>query len=131
MDISKIADSYRVAVPQANNRKDKAFRQILDLKLSEINATTVPSSVKNKTDIIEHSDNILNLLDDYTNSLTNPAKTLKDIEPLVESIEKEVGFFEAGIADKIHDDKELNKLTKDLTVIANVAAYKFHRGDYI
>ncbi len=132
MDISKIGNSYQAEVSQSNKiDKDNEFRQIFDRKLNEINATTIPTTVDSKADALEHSDKILNLLDDYTRELTNPAKTLKDIEPLVESIEKEVSLIEAKVADKVHNDKELDKLIKDLAVIANVAAYKFHRGDYI
>jgi len=40
-------------------------------------------------------------------------------------------LIEAEAADKVHQDQELEKFVQDLAVTANVAALKFHRGDYI
>jgi len=77
------------------------------------------------------SDKILHMLDDYARELTDPAKTLKDIEPLVESIRKEVNSIEAEAAEKVYNDNELESIIKDLAITANVAIFKFHRGDYV
>jgi len=63
--------------------------------------------------------------------LTDPSKTLKAIEPLVESIKKEVNTIEAEAAEKVDNDNELERIIKDLTITANVAIFKFHRGDYV
>ena len=71
------------------------------------------------------------MLDDYVRELTDPVKTLKDIEPLVESIRKEVNSIEAEAAEKGYNDNELERIIKDVTITANVAMFKFHRGDYI
>ena len=131
MEINKI-DSLCGAKPPPSNKVDTAngFKQILGRKLSEINARTAQSSCDSKADVLEHSDRILNLLDDYARGLTDAGKTLKDIEPLVEGIKKEVGLIEAEAAEKVRDDKDLERFITDLAVIANVAVFKFHRGDY-
>jgi CxxC motif-containing protein (DUF1111 family) len=105
--------------------------KVFDQKLNEINATTIPSSVDSKSNVIEQSDKILNLLDNYAGELADPSRTLKDIRPLVDSIEKEVRLMESEAANKSHDDKALDRLVNDLAVTAKVALYKFHRGDYI
>jgi hypothetical protein len=63
--------------------------------------------------------------------LADPTKSLKDIRPLVDSIEKEVGSIEFVNKNQMHDDKTLDKIVKDLAVTAKVAMYKFHRGDFI
>ena len=132
MDINRIGNLYGAKLPSSNKiDRDNGFRQIFDRKLTEIDATTILTSVDSKANVIEHSDKILNLLDDYARELTDPAKTLRDIEPLVESIEKEVSLIEAEAVDKVHNDKELETFIKDLAVTANVAVFKFNRGDYI
>lgn len=132
MDINRIYDSFQ---GQRSSPKtvdgDCGFKKVFDKKINEINESTMSTSMGSKVDIIEHGDKILNLLDDYTRELADPAKTLKDIGPLVKNIEKEVSLIEAESADAVHNDKALKKIIKDLAVTANVAVYKFHRGDYI
>ncbi len=132
MDISEIDNVYqRKPSSSIKKNKDSGFKQVFDRKLAEINATTPRTAIDSKADVIERSDKILNLLGDYARELTDPAKTLKDIEPLIESIEKEVSLIEAEAADKVDNDKDLERFIKDLAVTANVAVFKFHRGDYV
>lgn len=132
MDISKL---YGLVKPDvsSNNKTDSTsgFKQIFDRTLDEINATPAVNAVDDKMNVIEQGDKILNLLDDYARQLTDPRKTLKDIEPLVDRIENEVHLIEAQAATKVHDDHELETIIKDLSITANVAVLKFQRGDYI
>ncbi|UCH00873.1 MAG: hypothetical protein JSU78_02625 [Deltaproteobacteria bacterium] len=132
MDVNEIDNLHQAKLSTSNKiKKDNGFRRILDQRLSEINAATAQTPTESKADVLERSDKILNLLDDYARGLTDPGKTLKDIEPLVEGIKKEVRLIEAGAVDSLHNDKDLERFIKDLAVIANVAVFKFHRGDYI
>jgi formylmethanofuran dehydrogenase subunit E-like metal-binding protein len=132
MDINGIDVTYK-AKPQFADKvnKDNEFRQIFDKKIAGINLAGAPVPPGGKADVLEHGDKILNLLDDYARDLGDSQKTLKHIGPLVETIEKEASLIQAEAADKVQNDSELEKFIKDLTVIANVAVFKFHRGDYI
>jgi hypothetical protein len=132
MDISKIYDTLQ-GQPSSPKKVDTGnrFKQVFDKKLNEINATIKTPPIGSRSDVIEQGDKILNLLDDYSRGLADPTKTLKDIGPLVQSIEKEVSLIKTEASEKIHNDKELEKFIKDLAVTANVALFKFHRGDYI
>jgi hypothetical protein len=132
MDINRIYDPLQGQ--QSSPKKvvsDCGFKEVFDKKINEINAATMSTTMDGKADVIKHGDKILNLLDEYTRNLADPAKTLKDIGPLVKNIEKEVSLIQAQSADAVHNDKALEKIIKDLAVTANVAVYKFHRGDYI
>jgi hypothetical protein len=132
MDIGKIGSSFQAKLSSTTKvDEDNQFKQIFDQKLDEIHATTSPSPVDSKSDVIVQSEKILNLLDHYAGELADPARTLKDIRPLVDSIEKEVTLMESGAVNKVRNDKALDRLVKDLAVTAKVAMYKFHRGDYI
>ena len=132
MDITKIYDSSQ-GQPSLSKKVDGdcGFKQVFDKKINEMNAATMNTPPDGKADLIENGDKILNLLDDYTRELADPAKTLKDIGSLVNIIEKEVSLIQAKSADTVHNDNVLEKIIKDLAVTANVAVYKFHRGDYI
>lgn len=132
MDINKIGNSFQAKLSStAKIDDDNQFKEIFDQKLDEIHTTTSPCSVDSKSDVIVQSEKILNLLDHYAGDLADPARTLKDIRPLVDSIEKEVTLMESEAVNKVQNDKALDRLVKDLAVTAKVAMYKFHRGDYI
>ena len=107
------------------------FKQIFDRQLAATNPAAIPDSAAHQIDTLKQSDRILDLLDNYANALDNPKKTLKDMGPLVANIEKEVRLMETKAFDHIQNDPKLKKLTQDVAVTANVALYKFQRGDYI
>lgn len=132
MDIKKI-DQLGHPRPSAFDgiTNDKGFKQIFDRKLSEVNSIASPTSADPKTDLLDQSDKILDLLNDYAKELGNPLKTLKDIEPIVLSIEKEVDLIESKTAGIVHQDSEIERFVKDLSVTAHVAVLKFQRGDYL
>ena len=132
MDINRIYDSFQGqrSLPKTVDG-DCGFEQVFDKKINEMNAATMNTPLDSKADLIKNGDKILNLLDDYTRELADPAKTLKDIGPLVKIIEKEVSLIQDKSAHIVHNDNVLEKIIKDLAVTANVAVCKFHRGDYI
>lgn len=132
MEIYKVGNSFKATLSSSRKTDcDHQFKQVFDRKLDEINAASTPAFVDNKKNVIEQSEKILNLLDHYSETLADPAKSLKDIQPLVDGIEKEINFIESETKNQMYDDKALDKIVKDLTVTAKVAMYKFHRGDYI
>ena len=131
MDINKIDNSFQAKLTSTAKVDNNQFKQIFDKKLDELQTTSGLSPVDGKSDVIVQSEKILNLLDDYAGELADPSRTLKDIRPLVDSIEKEVSLMESEAVNKVQNDKALDSLVKDLAVTAKVAMYKFHRGDYI
>ena len=113
--------------PEKAKRGDE-FKQIFGQKLAEV----IPADLKSaRAAIIGQGDKILGLLEDYAQQLTDPAKTLKDIEPLVDRINREVGIIEGEVFKQFPHDRDLERLIRDLAVTANVAVFKFHRGDFI
>ena len=132
MNINKINPFQKNDLPSPQKTDTaKGFKEIFDRTLNEVNATTAPAPVDSKKNVIEHGDKLLNLLDDYARQLNDPGKTLKDIGPLVEKIEKEVSLIETQATATVKNDQKLEAIIKDLAVTANVAVLKFHRGDYI
>lgn len=132
MNINKINQTSQGKVaPPTRKQGTTGFEKVFTEKLGEINSISQNNSVEEKVKILEHGDKILNLLDDYGKVLTDPSKSLKEIEPLVDRIEEEVSLFEVE-AEKIDsDDKLLDRLTHDLSTTAQVALFKFRRGDFL
>jgi hypothetical protein len=131
MDINKIDNSFQAKLSSTAKVDDNQFKQIFDKKLDELHTTPSLSPVDSKSDVIVQGEKILNLLDHYAGELADPSRTLKDIRPLVDSIEKEVTLMESEAVNKVQNDEALDRIVKDLAVTAKVAMYKFHRGDYI
>ena len=132
MDITKI---NQVGHPRPSAfdgiTNDKGFKQIFDRKLSEVNSISSLTSADPKTDLLDYSDKVLDLLDGFAKELSNPLKTLKDIEPIVSRIEKEVDIIESKTAGMIPRDMGIEQFVRDLSVTAHVAVLKFQRGDYL
>ena len=132
MDINKIDHSYQEKVGSSTSKaKENGFKKVFDQKMNEINGTLPRNLLEGKSNVLKQGDKILNLLDDYGRVLTDPAMTLKEIEPLVERIEEEVSLFEVEAAQVGQDDKALSRLTHDLATTAEVALFKFRRGDFL
>jgi hypothetical protein len=132
MDIHEIDNLYQgKSLPSQKINNDNRFKKIFDQKLAGIHEATSQIPLNCKRDVLNQSDKILHLLDDYVRELTDPTKTLKDIKPLVDNIRREVNYIEAEAAEKVHNDNELERIIKDVTITANVALFKFNRGDYI
>lgn len=132
MNINKI-DQTGHSRPSVINgiTNDKGFKQVFDLKLYEVDQVKSLTSADPKADLLDSSDKVLDLLDDYANELSNPLKTLKDIEPIVNRIEKEVDIIESKTAGMVPRDAVIEQFVRDLSVTAHVAVLKFQRGDYL
>ena len=62
MDISRIGNTNETKLSSSDKiDRDNEFRQIFERKLTEIDATTIETSVGSKTDVIEYSNKILKL----------------------------------------------------------------------
>lgn len=133
MDIKHIDNSVKAKILSSDKIKkgSDGFKQIFDRKISEIPATTTTAPMDTRSEVLDHGDKILNLLEDYARKLNDPSKSLKDIEPLVARIQKEASLIERSAAEKAQNDRDLGSIVKDLVVTSNVAALKFYRGDFV
>jgi hypothetical protein len=132
MKIDQIDQLYhgKLSSPEKTAKGD-GFKKILEQRLTGIGQTACQLPQGGTTEILKRSERVLDLLDKYASGLNDINKTLKDIEPLVVSIKEEADSIERESRDGLQHDKELEKFVKELSVTANVALFKFHRGDYI
>jgi uncharacterized protein YicC (UPF0701 family) len=132
MKIDQIDHLYdgKLSSPEKTTKGD-GFKKILENRLTEIGQTVSQLPQGSNTEILKRSERVLDLLDEYASGLNDTNKTLKDIEPLVASIKEEADSIERESQDRLHHDKELARFIKELSVTANVAMFKFHRGDYL
>ncbi len=147
MDIKKIIDSLNPAkfsCPKKTEGK-KSFEQVLNTvvdakeaglteKAVPINSVS-PVSLLNVSDprcnVLQQADTVVDILDNYSKSLANPQRSLKNIEGVITRMEKEVNFLKSKTNDMVEHDEKLLRLANDIAVTANIEIFKFHRGDYI
>ena len=109
--------------------KDILGRQMVTVDESRQSRTTPCADAR--TLILEQGDGLLSLLDTYIADLENPGKMLKQMEPLVNSIENEVSRIQGTMSDSSWEDNDLRSLMEELTITADVAMCKYHRGDFL
>ena len=96
-------------------------------RLGEIQPTGFPIIESVSTSVANKTSHLLDLLDSYAKDMENPKKTLRDIEPLIVSIQRNASeLMEA--TDKI--PPVLKDIATETAVTANSEYIKFYRGDY-
>lgn len=112
---------------QEKNRTDPTNAVGEPKGLGEIQPAGVPIIESASTKVVNKTDRLLGLLDSYAKDLEDPSKTLKDIEPLIVSMQQNASeLMEA--ADKISPD--LKDIATETAVAVNSEYIKFYRGDY-
>ena len=80
---------------------------------------------------VDKTSRVINLMDTYAKSLSDPKKTLKDIEPeLMTFIEEAQSLHEEYISTGNTND-DLKNIMEDLLRAARLESVRFHRGDYL
>jgi len=111
---------------QAKNRPQDTV-PVADPKLGEVQPTSFPIIANPSTGIVNQTGKLLDLLEDYANQMGDPKKTLRDIEPLIATIQKNATEL-VEAADE--SPGELKELAAEAAIAANVEYAKFYRGDY-
>jgi len=95
--------------------------------------STIPSeplfAVQNKP-VIERTEKILDILEEYQNRLLDPHSTLRDIYPLIEKMETEKEAL-TPVLDSLQPGDGLRRILTEVLIASNVEVIKFNRGDYL
>ena len=127
------SDLFKQSLEAAQAKKAAASEPAQTLKpLGEIAATTLPQlQSPTPAGVIQKTDNLLDLLDNYSKEMEDPDKTLKDIEPLIDTIKRDASQLLAEAENALPGDGKLKRIAREAAVAANVEYFKFYRGDYI
>jgi hypothetical protein len=74
---------------------------------------------------------LLDLLDRFAEALGNPAKTLREVEPLVREMKAGADELLALAERDVPVDDPLRSIAVEGAMRANIETIKFNRGDYI
>jgi hypothetical protein len=83
------------------------------------------------TDYVDRTSRLIDLMDAYTKSLSNPQKTLKDIEPELLTFIEEAQNLHEAYANSGSPNAELKAIMEALLRTARLEGARFQRGDYL
>ena len=132
MDIRQI--DHLTALKTSSSQKTKStgeFGEIYNQKLAAISKADSQVQLDAKRALIDQSNRIMDLLDEYAGQLSDPAKSLKELDPLVRTIQNQVDLVTAQAVDPKYATDEIGGFVKDLAFTAHVAILKYQRGDFV
>jgi hypothetical protein len=97
--------------------------------------TVVPTQLEHlqatvKLSTVERIENVLDLLDEYGRRLADPNTTLKEIHPLVNSLESQSQQLKP-VLNFMADDDQLKQILNETLVTSSLEIFKYNKGDYI
>jgi hypothetical protein len=79
---------------------------------------------------VERVENLIDLLDQYRQRLSDPNITLKKIDPVIKEIDMQKDKL-APVLDSLPEGEKLKDIVNKTLVTASLEITKFYRGDYI
>ncbi len=135
----KILSGIQSKVEGTREKKPLSADEIQKINLRLHNASTISrleassfseSIGKFESGEIEKVEQFLDLLESYAQALSDPKKNLRDIAPLIKSLESEKGKL-AELGEKLPDENILKDVVNQTAILATVEVLKFNRGNYL
>ena len=73
---------------------------------------------------------LLDLLESYSEALSDPKKNLRELSPMVKLLEREQNNLEE-LGKNLSDDDMLQNILKQAVILSQVEVSRFNRGDYL
>lgn len=81
--------------------------------------------------LVDRTSRAIDLLETYSKALSDPQKTLRDIEPELTAFVNETESLYDEYLQTSHDDPQLKSVVEDLLRTAKLEGIRFRRGDYL
>ena len=96
---------------------------VVPVQLQHVRSPDKPST-------IDRIEKVLDILDEYRRKLADPNTTLREIEPLVKSLETENGQLQP-VLNSIVEGDQLKEILNQTLVSTSLEVIKYNKGDYI
>jgi hypothetical protein len=135
----KVFAEAQSKIGESQEKKPLAAEEISKLSLNLQNASTIARLEasnfsellgKSNSGEIKKVESFLDLLETYTRALSDPEKNLKDINPLVMSLESEKEKLTA-LGESLSEGDGLKDIVNQAVIHSTVEILKFNRGDYL
>ena len=135
----KVLDAARSKVGESEEKKPLSTEEIKKLNLALQSVSVVPGLEANSfgelfrkshRGEIEKVESFLDLLESYTHTLSDPKKNLKDIDPLLKSLESEKEKL-AALGENLPGGDTLKDIVNRAVIYTTVERLKFNLGDHL
>jgi hypothetical protein len=124
-DFSSVLKDTLETTPTAEKgvQPPAAVQTVVPAQLQHLSATDKPAT-------LDRIENVLDLLDAYRSKLADPNANLKDIHPLVTSLENANEQLKP-VLKTIDEGDQLKQILNQTLVTTSLEVFKFYQGDYI
>ena len=124
-DFNSILEGTIAKTDAAEKKSQPAavIENVIPVQLQHVQPPQKPST-------LDHIENMLDLLDEYRHKLADPNSTLKDIHPLVESLEAANKQL-IPVLDSIVEGDRLKQILNETLVTTSTEVFKYNKGEYI
>ena len=146
-NINALAQSAKTSRQNSTQTQVKEFQDILESfsektisekplvkpreSIQDVQPIQYVNMASSQDEIVEKVGSVLELFENYAQNLSNPNKTLKDIEPALLNMKQAADkLYKVNVFNEDRGDK-LSQLVNNIQVTASVEYFKFQRGDYI
>lgn len=125
------AEAFKKLLDEAAGKTDASGPVKDPRRLAEPRAVNLISSVAPETTIVDQTRRVIDLMDDYANSLADPGKTLRDVAPLLRQFLDAAQSVHDQYKDRAAESNVLTGILNDLLRTAHLEQIRFQRGDYV
>ena len=138
-DFEKALSEAQSKIEKSEGEKRLSPEEIQRLNFRLQNASTIPEPESSSFNDhlgrshgaeIKKVEQFLDLFESYTQALFDPEKNLKEIEPLVKSLEREKNKLLA-LAETLPEESVLKHIIDQTTILGTLEVLKFNRGDFL
>lgn len=123
---------FQKALHQATQKMAPACAMPLTPQgLSEPQPMSIPAEVANQPSILSKTQEVIDLMDLYADALSDPKKSLKEIEPTLNNFVNEAESVHQAYSQNESKSGELTRILDDLRRAARLEQIRFRRGDYL
>lgn len=109
-----------------------SFREVLQVRISQTTPASPATGADRRPEFVAQSEKVIGLLDDFARALADSNKSLKEVAPLVQTMQGELRDLEAVKAGvEKGEDRALSQLVSEVSLLAHVTLFKYQRGDFV
>ena len=131
----------KIDVNKTNVQDTKSFKDIFNTEMekqgissSDINNLNVVENVSGVDEVqktaTEKLNKFLEMLGDYSDKLNDENNTLKELEPIINTIKEDAEALN-NIASAMPENNRLKDIITESVMFANQEHFRFNRGDYL
>jgi hypothetical protein len=133
-DFQKILQEAQTNIQEAGQTASAGAAGAAEIRGESVFPVNLLEGVKDSAPLrsqgVQAAEKALNLLEQYQRAIGNPRATLREIDPLVQSLAEETRGLNRWM-ENLSPSDPLKKIMTEVGVLSSTEIGKFNRGDYV